>query len=408
VGGVEGDGGVSLPRVALGECCDIIGGGTPRTSKPDLWGGDIAWATPKDLSSLGTRYISETARGITRRGLDSCGAKILPAGSVLLSSRAPIGLVAINTVPMATNQGFKSLLPHLDKVDAGYLAHWLSANCAYLQSLGSGATFKEISTAVVSRIQIPLPSLEEQQRIARVLDAADALRVKRRKTLSRLNSLAESIFVAMFGTRAAGPPWRCMSLRENVTEFRYGTSKKSESKGIPTLRIPNVIGGSINTENLKVVPVEDPELARLRLTDGDVLFVRTNGNPDYVGRCAVFTEHAVSASGLATNEFVYASYLIRARIDRDELDPIFLREFLLSAEGRHELRSHCKTSAGQYNINIEGLSAVDIPRVPLELQREFSSIVNCLERVQTRHRVHLAHLDALFASLQDRAFKGGP
>lgn len=166
---------MSWPRAALGEVARVVGGATPRTGVPEYWGGDVHWATPKDLSSLETMTISATERRITGAGLRSCAAEVLPAGSVLLSSRAPIGYVAINSIPMATNQGFKSLIPDQRVLIPRFLAHWLRAHQTYLESLGTGATFKEISKAVVSRIAIPLPPLEEQRRIAEILDRADFL-----------------------------------------------------------------------------------------------------------------------------------------------------------------------------------------------------------------------------------------
>src|SRR5690242_5687575 len=109
--------------VSLKDCREIVSGGTPSTSVTDHWDGDIPWATPKDLSGLETSCISDTGRKLTEAGLKACGARVLPAGSVLFSSRAPIGHVAINTVPMATNQGFKSLVPKRDHLDARYL-YW--------------------------------------------------------------------------------------------------------------------------------------------------------------------------------------------------------------------------------------------------------------------------------------------
>ena len=99
------------PKVRLDECTEIVAGATPSTSVEAYWGGDVCWATPKDLSDLDGSYISDTPRKLTRAGLQNCAASILPAGSVLFSSRAPIGHVAVNTVPMATNQGFKSFVP---------------------------------------------------------------------------------------------------------------------------------------------------------------------------------------------------------------------------------------------------------------------------------------------------------
>lgn len=395
------------PRSPLSDCCDVVGGATPRTGVADYWDGDICWVTPKDLSELEGAFISDTPRRITRAGLKSCAAAILPTGSVLFSSRAPIGHVAINTVPMATNQGFKSLVPKPGRVEAKFLFYWLRANRAYLESLGNGATFKEVSKAIVSRVEVPLPPLAEQRRIAEVLDRAEALRAKRRAALAQLDTLTQSIFLDLFGDPVTNPMgWSCEPLRDLVTEFRYGTSEKSQATGRPALRIPNVVGGVVDCTNLKTVPVEAVEFERLRLKDGDVLFVRTNGNPDFVGRCAVFYSAAVSMSGFPSDGFVYASYLIRARPRADRTLPIFIREFMLGPQGRRALRAQSKTSAGQFNINTEGLGSIVVPVPPMVLQREFARRVAAIERLKSAHRASLVQLDALFASLQHRAFRG--
>lgn len=183
----------------MGEVAEIVSGATPKTGVADFWGGDVPWATPADLSKLnGAAYISATPRNLTQAGVRGCATRILPAGSVLLSSRAPIGHVAINTVPMATNQGFKSLVPSPD-LDAKFLYHWIKSKTVYLQSLGNGATFKELSKRTVEQIQIPFPPLPEQRRIAAILDHADALRDKRRRVLSLFDPLVEAIFRSMFG-----------------------------------------------------------------------------------------------------------------------------------------------------------------------------------------------------------------
>ena len=167
--------------VRLGECCAVVSGGTPKTSIAGYWGDEICWATPADLGRLEGKLIGDTPRKLSSDGLRSCSAAVLPVGSVLLSSRAPIGHVAINTVPMATNQGFKSLVPRRNRVNPDYLYYWLRAHRSYLESLGVGATFKEVSKSAVSRIEIPLPPIEEQERIADTLDQADALLAKRRR-----------------------------------------------------------------------------------------------------------------------------------------------------------------------------------------------------------------------------------
>jgi type I restriction enzyme, S subunit len=183
---------MNVKMTRLDQCCQIISGSTPKTSVKNYWGGKIYWATPKDLSDLKSSYIDETPRTITEEGLNSCGAEVLPVNSVLFSSRAPIGHVAINRVPMATNQGFKSFIPDREKLDAGFLYYWLSDNKDYFNNLGNGATFKEVSKAIVSRVEIPLPPIDQQKRIAAILDKAEELRRLRRHSIEHLDVLSRS------------------------------------------------------------------------------------------------------------------------------------------------------------------------------------------------------------------------
>jgi type I restriction enzyme, S subunit len=205
-------------RTTLGECCEIVSGATPSTTNPIYWDGDIEWATPKDLSELNDKYISRTGRRITKEGLESCAAVVLPPHSVLFSSRAPIGYVAINGVPMATNQGFKNFVPRTNEVTSSFLYHWLRAHKDYLESLGNGATFKEVSKAVVSRIEIDLPPLSVQRRIADILDKADAIHRRRDASIPLADELLRSAFIDMFGDPLTNPKnWRRDTLGNLLT-----------------------------------------------------------------------------------------------------------------------------------------------------------------------------------------------
>jgi hypothetical protein len=183
----------------LGDVCEIVSGATPKTAQKQYWDGDIYWATPKDLSGLNDKIIKRTQRKITATGLSSCAAKVLPKDSVLFSSRAPIGLVAVNDVEMATNQGFKSFVPNANVLSSDYLYWWLKTNRVYLNGLGVGATFKEVSKSIVERVEIPLQPLAEQKRIAAILDKAAEIKAKREQAIAKLDELAESKFVEMFG-----------------------------------------------------------------------------------------------------------------------------------------------------------------------------------------------------------------
>jgi type I restriction enzyme S subunit len=196
-------------------------------------------------------------------------------------------------------------------------------------------------------------------------------------------------------------------LGEIVEEFRYGTSNKaSQSEGYPTLRIPNVVGGNIDATDLKSVPLSDAYFNRLKLVDGDVLFVRTNGNPDYVGRSAVFTLAKANAFGTEKAEWAYASYLIRARPKTKILNPWFLQAYLSHPLGKKALKERSKTSAGQFNINTDGLGSIPIPIAPIERQIEFETVVAGLAPMTLSLFAAEQHSGSLFESLQHRAFRG--
>lgn len=159
-------------HVRIDEIADVVGGGTPKTGEPDYWDGDIGWISPRDLSSRSARYISRGARSITARGLHESSAQLLPAGTVLVSSRAPIGYVAIAEQPLATNQGFKSLVLGQGCLPEFYY-YVMSTMKPAMEAVAGGSTFKEISGRVMKALVVPLPPLDEQRAIAEVLGSLD-------------------------------------------------------------------------------------------------------------------------------------------------------------------------------------------------------------------------------------------
>jgi len=181
------------PIRKIGEVAEIVSGATPRTDNKSYWDGDVNWITPKELSSLESVYIGETERRITWQGLESCAASRLPQGSVLFSSRAPIGHTAICTVPMATNQGFKSFVPRQDVMEPHFLLFWLRLRRSFLEGLGTGATFKELSKAVVARIELCVPPFALQLQFARQVVALERIRSAQREERRQLDALFTSL-----------------------------------------------------------------------------------------------------------------------------------------------------------------------------------------------------------------------
>lgn len=386
----------------LDQCCEIVAGATPSTSESEYWGGDIFWATPKDLSDLTETYIRDTPRKLTKRGLDSCAATVLPPRSVLFSSRAPIGHVAINTVPMATNQGFKSFVPKDELVYPEFLFHWLRFNRVHLESLGNGATFKEVSKGVISRVEITLPPLEEQRRIAAIIDQAETLRTQRRTALALLDSLTQSLFLDMFGEPVANPKGWHMSTIGDLAEVQGGLQVTSARKNLPVevpyLRVANVYRGVLDLSEIKTIRATPAEIQRTTLVNNDLLVVEGHGNPNEIGRAALWNGEI--------EQCVHQNHLIRARFDCTKVEPVFASEYVNSPGGRQHLLRAGKSTSGLNTISVSNVRETPIALPPLPLQQTFATRIASIEALKATHRRALAALDALFASLQQRAFSG--
>lgn len=181
----------------LGEVCEVVSGSTPKTNVPEYWGEGHYWVTPAELNDT-IVYIDKTERQITDEALTKTKLRLLPVGTVLLSSRAPIGKVAITKTEMYCNQGFKNCICS-DSIYNKYLFYFLRLKKEYLNSLGRGATFKEISKSIVESISIPLPPKSTQLTIVSELDKINELVRLKKEQLKDYDNLAQSIFYEMFG-----------------------------------------------------------------------------------------------------------------------------------------------------------------------------------------------------------------
>ena len=185
---------MKFKSVKLSEIGEIVGGSTPSTKKAENYGGNISWITPKDLANYNKMFISSGERNITEEGFNSCSAKMLPKHSILFTSRAPIGYVAIAEKEVCTNQGFKSIIPN-DNVDYLFLYYLLKFNKDYIASFGSGTTFKEVSGTTMKNIKVNIPEdIEEQRKIASVLFNIDNKIELNNQTNENLYSLGVALF----------------------------------------------------------------------------------------------------------------------------------------------------------------------------------------------------------------------
>jgi len=178
----------------LADLGEIVGGATPSTKNESYYGGDIAWITPKDLSTFQGRFIRRGERNITSDGFNSCSARLMPPHSILFTSRAPIGYVAIAENKVCTNQGFKSIVPNAD-TDYLFLYYLLVHNRDRIENMGSGTTFKEVSGSVMKGITVSVPTdIEEQKAIARVLGSLDDKIENNTAINNHLEQIAQAIF----------------------------------------------------------------------------------------------------------------------------------------------------------------------------------------------------------------------
>lgn len=156
-------------KVKIKDIAVVKNGSTPSTKNDEYYDGDIIWITPKDLSTQNSRYIYKGERTITEEGYKNCSAVMVPKGTVLLSSRAPIGLLSIAGTELCTNQGFKNIVPHEGMINSEFLFYLLKTKIADIEKLGSGTTFKEVSKASLEGFTISIPKeIKDQQKIAAV------------------------------------------------------------------------------------------------------------------------------------------------------------------------------------------------------------------------------------------------
>ncbi|NUB42995.1 restriction endonuclease subunit S [Fertoebacter nigrum] len=388
---------MSWQQTTLGEIADIVSGSTPKSSVPRYWDGAVAWATPTDLSRLDGKHLYKTDRTITEAGLNECSARLLPPGSVLFSSRAPIGLVAINTTPMATNQGFKSFVPR-PELNADYLYWWLRANRRQLEDLGNGATFKEVSKAIVSRVKFPLPPLTEQRRIAAILDKADAILRKREQALTLADDFLRSVFLEMFGDPGENPMnWdrEPLSLQAEVKIGFPFKSAEYVEEGIRLCRGANTMPDRLEWSDTRYWPVSDAaRFAEYALVSGDIILA---------------LDRPWISSGLKVAEVVQADLpaLLVQRVARIRSSVPAEKPFVFQCLRHPSFWSYCNPT----ETTIPHISPVELKNYPMiKPPRELVAAFGMIAAKQSvlRQKVEQDAKDArqLFQSLSQRAFAG--
>ncbi len=365
---------VKLKNIAL----RIIGGGTPSTSKAEYWNGEIAWTTSAHLTG---REIQTGQKYITKKGLLESSTCIVPKQNILIATRVGIGKVAINKIDIAISQDLTGILIDKKIVMSEYLYWALTRKKNKLKALAQGSTIKGILRKDVAKIQIPLPPLPEQKKIAEILTTVDLAIKKSNDAIKKINELRKGLASKLFSqgighqkfkkTILGKIPyeWEIQKLDSLLELCQYGLSIKMESSGeFPIIKMNSIKNGRVIHENLRYVNLNRTEFQKYKLKKGDILFNRTNSY-ELVGRTGVFT---------LEGDYVFASYLIRLRVIDKQISSYFLALYLIFKN--NQLRQMATRAVHQANINATNLKGFSVLVPSLKEQKEITEIFNSIDK----------------------------
>jgi type I restriction enzyme S subunit len=349
------------------------------------------------IESEEPRMLGDVLKGFTPfQNRDVLVAKITPCfenGKIAhaqIKSRFGFGSTEFHVVrPVAT------------KLDDRYLFHFLrqpKIREAGERRMTGSAGQRRIPKAFLAELDIPLPPLPEQRRIAAILDKADALRAKRREAIAKLDHLLQSVFLDMFGDPVTNPKgWPTGVIGDMLDSVKYGTSEKASLEGdVPVLRMNNITSaGEMDLSDLKYINLEPKELEKCLVRPGDLLFNRTNSK-ELVGKTAVYD---------GPEPMAFAGYLVRGRVSAAH-SPEYISAYLNSPWGKQKLRGMCKSIVGMANINAQEFAGIPITIPSRQSQLLFASFVDEMRRKQKTLRSQMLELERLFSALQTAAFTG--
>lgn len=366
----------------LNEIGKVSGGGTPDTKEKKYWGGKIRWAIPSDLTNLEKNFIENTERTITQLGLDESSANLFKPGTILLSSRATVGVCKINTVPMATNQGFQNIECN-ESFDNLYVLYSIQYNKIKLIRYAFGTTFLEISKNNVKKVKLACPEFPEQQKIASILSNTDDSIQKTTEQLEKTKQLKtglmqklltkgightkfkETIFGPRFLRIQIPKDWEC-DLLENHSDVHVGhvgpTSEYYCDDGVVFLRTQNVRENMPDLADvLHITRQFHLEHKKSQLLPKDILVSRVGNS----GVACVIPDDFPEAN--------CANVLILRK--KESLDTKFFCYFLNSHIAQLEITSR-EAGGVQLVLNVKTLEKLSIPILPLEEQQKIASILS--------------------------------
>jgi type I restriction enzyme S subunit len=404
--------------LAISDIGQIVGGGTPPASdETNFDKNGIPWITPADLTGYSGTYIERGARDLSEKGYKNSGARLMPPGSVLFSSRAPIGYCVIAKNEISTNQGFKSLVPKPEH-NAEFLRYYLLSAKEYAESLASGTTFKELSGARMATLAVPVPPLSEQRHIVKKLDSLTGRTARAREQLGRIPKLIQKYREAILAAAFSGnvtkdwrelkglPEWRRTTIADigaTIFDGPFGSNLKSVDyvdSGVRVIRLENIGHLSFRAEKKTFISLEKYEsLRRHALQADDVLF--SSFVSEDVRVCLFPAGQDVPAINKADCFCV--------RVDRSRCDPRFLA-FRLACRSTFEDMKELVHGATRPRISLTQLKSYgfEIPSLleQYEIVRRIETAFVWLDRITAEHANASRLLPKLNQAILGKAFRG--
>lgn len=383
------------------DLAEVVGGATPDTSKPEFWQPpEIPWATPTDITACDGIRIASTERGLSKLGLENCSTRVLPASSCLMTSRATVGECRINTVPMATNQGFASLIPK-QETDPLFL-YFLTAHIKPAAvRLAAGTTYVEVSRREIRRIRCRVPQRPEQERmVALLLQADQALEAKKgeiRAAWRLKTALMQQLFTRGIPGRHnrfiktkwihAPSGWDVVPLRQ-IAEIVSGFTMGRDLSGhdvvsLPYLTVINVQEGHLDLSCVEPVTVKVSEIEALLLQPHDVLMTE-GGDRDKLGRGCIWRGDI--------ERCVFQNHIFRIRFKPDSYHPELFHFLLQAWQAKNYFYAHAKQTSNLCTINKRELRRFSVPKPRAGEQEE---MLGLLKAAQANIEAVKAELEAV-------------
>ena len=381
--------------VELGTVATIIAGQSPPSSTYNTLGHGLPFFQGKaefgDLSPTPVKWCTDPT-------------KVAERGDILISVRAPVGPTNIAADRCCVGRGLAAIRPDPNRADRDFVNWALVAARPMLERKGNGSTFLAINRSDLAALRIPFPPLDEQRRIVGLLDRAAEIRRRADAARAKARAIIPALFLDTFGDPATNPKRWPVAELGNHADVQGGVQVSAKRATLPVelpyLRVANVMRGRLDLSEIKMIRVTASEVRRTSLIRGDILVVEGHGNPNEIGRAAVWDGSIAACT--------HQNHLIRVRPNFDSLTPEYVETFLNSDIGRRILIQNGKTTSGLNTISTRNVKEVRVPLPPTDLQAVFAEQVQCVEVLARHLDAAATKAEAMAAGLSAEVFGASP